>query len=109
MNHLANKGDRVEARGCFERCLALHSNHVEARFNLANLLEEEGESEAALDHYLAAFRDDPLYADLHINLALLYEKLGRLDDGREHWRRYLQIEPTGALAEVARQRLQPDP
>lgn len=102
---LYNNGDRSEARRCFERCLELQSFHVEGHFNLANLLDDEGRSEAALVHYLAALRGDPLCADLHINLALLYEKLGRSAEGREHWRRYLQIEPRGALADIARQRL----
>jgi len=102
---LYNKGDRAEAQSCFEACLELHGDHVEALFNLANLLDEDGESGPALEYYLAALRGDPLYADLHINLALLYEKLGRKREGRDHWRRYLQIEPKGALAEIARQRM----
>jgi len=105
---LYNKGDRVEARACFERCLELRPGHVEGHFNLANLLEEEGDSGSALAHYLRALDRDPFYADLHINLALLYEKLGRNAKGLEHWKRYLQIEPEGALAEIAeiaRQRL----
>jgi len=106
---LYNKGDRGRARGCFERSLEIDPQHVEAHFNLANLLEEAGEAGEALGHYLAALRGDPLYADLHINLALLYEKLGEPGKGREHWRRYLQIEPTGPLADVARQRVGKEP
>ena len=105
---LYNKGDRKEARRCFDRCLALQSDHVEARFNLANLFEEEGQQEMALAHYLLALEGDPLYSDIHVSLALLYEKMGRLADGRRHWRRYLQIEPQGALADIARHRLEVD-
>ena len=86
---LYNKGDREEARSCFDRCLQLQSDHVEARFNLANLFEEEGQQEMALAHYLLALEGDPLYSDIHVSLALLYEKMGRLADGRRHWRRYL--------------------
>jgi len=100
-----NKGNRAEARLCFERCLEVDPGHVEAHFNLANLLEESGSDEAALDHYLEALAADPLYPDLHINLALLYEKLTRRPDARRHWRRYLQLDPDGAWASVARQRL----
>ena len=102
---LYNKGERKEARRCFERCLELRPEHVEGHFNLANLLEEEDDSARALQHYLRALERDPFYADLHINLALLYEKLGRAAKGLEHWRRYLQVEPDGALSEIARQRL----
>ena len=104
---LYNKGDRAEARSSFNTCLQLQSGHVEARFNLANLFEEEGQQEMALAHYLAALEGDPLYADIHVSLALLYEKLDRVSDGRRHWRRYLQIEPQGPLADIARHRLDP--
>jgi Tfp pilus assembly protein PilF len=48
---------------------------------------------------------DPLYPDLHINLALLYEKIGRSRPSRDHWRRYLQLDPEGSWAEVARLRI----
>ena len=70
------------------------------------MLEEDGEDDLALAHYLRALAADPLYADLHINLALLYEKLGRARLACEHWRRYLQLEPRGSWADVARLRLE---
>ncbi len=47
-----------------------------------------------------------MYADAHLNLALLYEKLGLRRRAREHWRRYAQLDPSGPWADVARQRLQ---
>ncbi len=60
----------------------------------------------ALRHYQAALQADPLHADLHVNIALVYERLQLERKGRDHWRRYLQLEPTGAWAEVARQRIE---
>ena len=94
-----------EARRAFEACLAREADHVEANFNLANVLEEEGEDHGALAHYRRALTADPFYPDLHINLALLYEKLDRMRAACRHWRRYLQIDPQGSWANVARQRL----
>lgn len=101
-----NRGERGPARRCFERCLEIDEEHVEANFNLANLLEEDGCDEMALRHYRAALAADPLYADLHINIALVYEKLELLPQARLHWRRYLQLESEGTWSSVARQRLQ---
>ena len=49
-----------------------------------NVLEEAGEDEPALAHYRRALTADPLYPDLHINLALLYEKLRRERQAAEH-------------------------
>jgi len=53
-----------------------------------------------------ALNADPLYPDLHINLALLCEKLGRRGQARRHWRRYLQLDAQGAWADVARRKLE---
>ena len=99
-----NLGRRPTARRSFERALELEPWHVEAHFNLGNLLEEDGRHEMALRHYQAALQADPLHADLHVNIALVYEHLNFLRKGRDHWRRYLQLEPSGPWAEVARQR-----
>ena len=104
-----NGGQKVAARRCFERCLEIDHKHVEANFNLANLLEEVGCDEMALHHYRCAFIADPLYSDLHINLALLYEKMGQVNQARRHWKRYLQLDAAGSWAQVARRRLEDNP
>ena len=70
--------------------------------------DEEGEQEAALHHYRAALASDPLYPDLHINLALLYEKRGMGSLASHHWRRYLKLDAEGTWSKVARQRLESD-
>jgi Tfp pilus assembly protein PilF len=72
------------------------------------LLEEEGCDEMAMSHYRQALRSDPFYAELHVNMALLCEKLQSSSSGRDHWRRYLQLDPAGTWSEVARQRLEAD-
>jgi Tfp pilus assembly protein PilF len=74
--------------------------------NLAAILEEAERLEAALAHYKAALRADPMHTDAHLATALLYEKLGLRRRARDHWRRYLQWSPAGAWAEVARKRVE---
>ena len=101
-----NRGDRDHARRHFERCLRLDPGHVEAHFNLANLLEEDGCNDMALHHYRAGLVSDPFYPDLHINLALLYEKMEMPRNAQEHWKRYLQLEPEGSWADVAKLRIE---
>jgi len=105
---LYNDGRRDEARVCFERALQLDRGHLESNLNLANVLEEENRNEAALQHYKAALRAGPLRADVHLNLALLYEKIGLRRKARSYWRAYLQREPEGNWADVARSRLDED-
>jgi tetratricopeptide (TPR) repeat protein len=103
-----NRGERKKARECFLRCLEIDDGHIEANFNLANLLEEDGRDQDALRHYHVAMESDPMYPDLHINLALLYEKLGSPMEACRHWRSYLRLDGSGAWADVARQRLSPE-
>jgi hypothetical protein len=44
-------------------------------------------------------------ADAHLNLALAYEKAGRLADSLNHLSLYLRYEPQGPWADFARTRL----
>jgi tetratricopeptide (TPR) repeat protein len=101
-------GRREEARACYERALRCDAEHLEANFNLGCLHEEDGQDEAALARYRAAARADPLHAEAQLNLALLYDRLGLARRAREHWRRYLQLEPHGGWAEIARKHLEPE-
>jgi tetratricopeptide (TPR) repeat protein len=100
-----NQDRRAAARACFERALGIEPRHLEARLNLATLLEEEGRDESALRHYKIALAVAPLQPGTHVSLALLYEKLGLPRHARAYWRRYLQIDPAGTWADLARRRL----
>ena len=99
-------GRREEARASYQAALRCDPAHLEANFNLACLHEEEGRDEAALARYRAASRADPLHPDAQLNLALLYDRLGLARKARQHWRRYLQLEPRGGWAEIARKHLE---
>jgi tetratricopeptide (TPR) repeat protein len=101
-----HRGERDEARGCYERALAADADHLEANFNLANLHDDAGRRETALHHYKAAVRVDPSFADARLNLALLYDRMALRRLGREQWRHYLQLVPTGSWADLARERLE---
>lgn len=99
-------GHGGEAHACYEAALRCDPDHLEANFNLACLFEEEGRDDAALARYRAAARADPLHPEAQLNLALLYDRLGLARKAREHWRRYLQLEPNGGWAEIARKHLE---
>ena len=98
----------------FLSCLdALHANGlqvIDGVYNTigdeAGLLADEGRDSGALRHYKEAQRSDPLHADVQLNLALLYDRLSLPRRAREHWRRYLQLEPEGGWAAVARKHLE---
>jgi tetratricopeptide (TPR) repeat protein len=101
-----HRGERDDARGCYERALEADADHLEANFNLANLHDDAGRRETALHHYKAAVRVDPSFADARLNLALLYDRMSLRRLGREQWRHYLQLVPTGSWADLARERIE---
>ena len=88
--------------------MELAPHHVEGHLNLGTLCEEDGAEERALWHYRQALESDPHFPDIHVSIALIYEKLELLRTARVHWRRYLALEPAGSWSRVARHRLEGD-
>jgi tetratricopeptide (TPR) repeat protein len=54
-----------------------------ARLNLAQILQNTGQSELAEQHYLAALKLDPDFSPARLNLAQLYVQQGRLKPAQE--------------------------
>jgi tetratricopeptide (TPR) repeat protein len=98
-------GRADEARACFERAVQLEPDHAKARFNLGNVLHDRGDLQAALILYRDTAALAPDFADAHFNLALVCEQLGLVEDARRLWRRYLELDPTGEWAVIAREHL----
>ncbi len=63
-------------------------NDVTAAFNLGLALEELGRDRAAADAYNAALTIDPTFADAHLNLSRVYERLGDRVSALRHLKSY---------------------
>jgi tetratricopeptide (TPR) repeat protein len=94
-----------EARACFERAVELEPGSAKARFNLANVLHDRREYQAALILYRDAAALTPDFADAFFNLALTCEELELVEEAQRHWRRYLDLDPMGEWAAIAREHL----
>ena len=53
----------------------------------------------------SSLESDPRFADAYFNLAMAYEQAGDRVKAMPCWRKYLEIEPTGTWAEIARKHL----
>ena len=73
------------------------------------MLEQLGESDAAIEHLRRAVQLSPHLADAHLNLALAYERRREKELARKHLSLYLHYEPQGPWAEFARSRMRPGP
>jgi tetratricopeptide (TPR) repeat protein len=100
------QGDVTEAEGLYRRALVIDEEQPEAFYNLGFLAFERGEMGDAAALFERAVRYDPGFADAHFNLAMALEELGRQGDARPHWTTYLELDPDGPWAEIARKHLQ---
>ncbi len=104
-NILFRKGDAAGAETYYARALALDDRQPEAHYNLGYVMLERGDAKGAAAAFEAAIERDSRFADAHFNLAMAYEHLGERAKARFHWRRYLDLEPNGAWADIAKKHL----
>lgn len=101
------RGDDRAAEQWYRRAIAIDAGQPEAHYNLGYVLLERGDIRAALPSLQETIRLSPTFADAHFNLAAAHEHLGQAGSARDHWLRYLELEPNGPWAEHARDHLTP--
>lgn len=98
---LANAGRIAESVPLFARAVKAHPKDAVLRFNLANALRLSGAGKAAAQEYEACLKLDSGVLDARMNLALLYNELGRPDKAVDHAKAILARSPLHAGAIVA--------
>jgi tetratricopeptide (TPR) repeat protein len=78
---------------------------ADAWYNLSDLLDEQGRSDAAIECLRTALRVAPDYADAMFNLALLLQRTNQYAEAAGYWRRYLASDCQSEWAARARRSL----
>ncbi len=99
------KRDDAQAEAHYREALALDQAQPEAKYNLGYVMLERGDPAQAVEFFRGAIEADATFADAYFNLAMAYEELGDANRARPCWRRYLELEPTGTWADIARKHL----
>ncbi|MBK6516901.1 MAG: tetratricopeptide repeat protein [Polyangiaceae bacterium] len=99
------RGDEDRAVELYRRALLIDGAQPEAQYNLGYVMLERGNAGEAIEHFNRAIQSDPRFADAYFNLAMAYEQTGSPDLARPCWRKYLELEPTGTWADIARKHL----
>jgi DNA-binding transcriptional MerR regulator len=99
------RNDEKEAERLYRKALDIDRTQPEAQYNLGYVMLERGQAREAIDYFHGAIGSDPRFADAYFNLAMAYEQVGDPQQARPCWRKYLEIEPTGTWAEIARKHL----
>ena len=97
------RGDELGAVDLYRRAIEVDTRQPEAHYNLGYVMLERGDARAATAYFEQALLGDPRFADAHFNLAMAWEQLGERGRARPHWRKYLELEPAGTWADVARE------
>jgi tetratricopeptide (TPR) repeat protein len=98
-------GDVKSATTHFRQATTFDPCYVEAWNNLGSVLCDIKQLEEGISAFRRAIQLVPHYADAHYNLADALATLGRTNEAREHWERYLKLDPTSDWADKVRQKL----
>lgn len=104
-NLMYRSGNPEDAKILYQKAIDVDENQPEAHYNLGFIEFETGRLEDAERCFSVAVDLDNTFADAHFNLAITLFRLGQMERAQDHLQNYLQIEPTGPWAEIARQRL----
>ncbi|MCU0675158.1 MAG: tetratricopeptide repeat protein [Myxococcota bacterium] len=103
------QGDVPAATALYEKALVVDPDQPEALYNLGFLAIERGDVLRAIPYFERALDADTGFADAHFHLASAYDRLSRFADAMPHWEAYLELDPEGEWADVARSRLERAP
>ncbi len=81
-----------DSRTLFERALAVTENNFMAHNNLGIVLAESGQAPQAIEHYRAALRIRPDFANLHVNLGTALRGQGRGDEALVHFAEAVRLD-----------------
>ena len=99
------RGDEAAAETLYRRAIEVDLRQPEAHYNLGYVMLERGDARGSTAYFERALQGDPRFADAHFNLAMAWEQVGEAGRARPHWRKYLELEPSGTWADVAREHL----
>ena len=84
----------------YEQARAMEAGHSAATFRLAYYCDLHGQEEQAIELYKECLKHPPVYANALLNLAVLYEDVGRYDAAAACLRRLLAVSPNHPRARL---------
>ncbi|MDD5120198.1 MAG: tetratricopeptide repeat protein [Candidatus Omnitrophica bacterium] len=78
-------GNLSEAKGWYQKAVALDPNYAVAYNDLGVIYEAQGDLDKAEENYLRAIKIDPAYLSAYTNLAFFYENKRNLKKAEFYW------------------------
>ena len=101
---LRESGDAQAALDAYRAAAAAVPDDANVRFKFALVLRRSGRIDEAITEYQALLRLEPSLAEVHYNLAVLYlQERQATDLAREHFRRFVELDPESERARRVRE------
>ncbi len=94
---LYEQKDAEAAIQCFQQALALKAD-APTHYDLAVVLNEQGQTEQAAHHYRLALKNKPDYVEAHRGLGILLQRQGRIEEAITCYKKALALQPAYAQA-----------
>ncbi len=109
-------GNAAAAQQAYQNALTTDSQNADAHYGLARTYEQQNDMTDAFREYAAAAKADPFgttgidarqkAANGYYQLGDQAAQAGNLNDARNYWQQVIAVDPTSAIADQARQRIQ---
>ncbi len=93
------RGDLRQAASDLRRAIAMNSERLEARHNLALVLVRLGRRDQAIEELRQVVKIDPGFAPSHLSLARFLHQEGELEKAEAHYRQALTLDPDSTEAQ----------
>jgi len=101
---LGESGDARGALDAYRAAAAAAPNDANVSFRFARALRRAGRIDESITEYQALLRLEPSLAEVHYNLAVLFLQERQAPDlAREHFRRFVELDPESARAPRVRE------
>jgi tetratricopeptide (TPR) repeat protein len=85
-----------DSRTLYEHTLRATENNYVIHYNLGKVLQNQNETDAAIEHYLEALRIRPSFPPPHNNLGVVFAARGRMKEAIEHYEQAARFNPRDA-------------
>ena len=86
------------ALDAYKRAIAIVPNDLRLHVNLATLMLESGDTDAAITQYRMIVDRDSAFVEAWLNLGVAYGNAGRHDEARQSWEMALRLDPGSRAA-----------
>ena len=105
-NSFMDQGNFPMAAESYKRALNINADDNNVRTDFGACLHSMGLNGRALEEFYIVIKDNPNHPIANFNLGIVYFGMSKPDSAKFYWKKYLELDPNGSAASLAREKLQ---